>query len=121
MIKSLLLFSVILLFGSCSVQDNDLDYYTDTQQIKLICQVSVSTEKTDPLYALLLEGKYYKIDDFFKDIPISALAKVSILKGKKATAKYGASASYGAIELEYKPAYRKQLLAKNLEELTVTI
>ena len=81
MIKSLLLFSVILLLGSCSVQDNDLDYYTDTQQIKLICQVSVSTEKTDPLYALLLEGKYYKIDDFFKE---NSFAKV-LKKNQKKT------------------------------------
>ena len=121
MVKKALLISVILICGSCSVQDNELDYLTDTKQIKVLCQGSISAKANKPLYALLLDGKFYKIDAFLDDIPPSEIVRVSILKGERALAKYGAIASFGVIELEYKPAFKEQILSKNLEELTVTL
>ncbi|RXG15501.1 hypothetical protein DSM03_102268 [Leeuwenhoekiella aestuarii] len=121
MIKKLLIILLLAFCCNCSVQDNEHDDLTDTKQIRLICQSSTSAEENKPLYVLLIDSKFYKIDNFLETIPPSELSKISVLKGQKALAKHGSKASKGVIELEFKPAFKKQLLAKNLEELTLTL
>ncbi|MEH6656231.1 hypothetical protein [Leeuwenhoekiella marinoflava] len=122
MIKNLFLVFLLICCCNCSVHEVESEPIAEHKPIKFLCRASTSATKNTPLYVAHLNNKFYKLNDrLIEEIPPSGISKVQVLEREKALEKYDTKASNGVIELEYKPEFQKQLLAKKLEELNVTL